>query len=267
MAREPNRCIFCGSQYQITKEHVFPVWLRDIFRRGPTDTHTFGFHDENPITPGASTVARRRSGQGQVGSKKIRKVCRQCNNGWLSRLEDDARPILYDLVYGNSRQLSPLDQRILSDWIVKTTMTAEFLIHDQIAIKQEERVEYRFRRLPRPNWRLWCGPYSGRKFRACGVFHYGFGLYLPPLPMRQGIKNTQFTILGLGHFLAVSFSSEDERLTLELGDNWQRALYRLWPSSWRPLQWPLGRSIDDAALGRLVSGFAEGFGLPPLRLE
>ncbi|MCX7365202.1 MAG: hypothetical protein NTV97_25690 [Alphaproteobacteria bacterium] len=266
MKIEPRHCIFCGSQYQITKEHVFPKWLRSIFVRAPTDTHTFGFHDA-AARRGGSSIARRISGQGQVGSKSIRKVCKKCNNGWMHDLEEDARPLLQDLVHGYSRTLSTLDQRILTDWIVKTTMTSEFLVHDQVAFTQAEREEYRFRRLPRPNWQVWCGFYTGTKFRACGVFHDALGIYLPPLPMKHGVKNTQFTILGLGHFLAISFSSEDQRLALALDGKWSLALHPLWRSSWQPTTWPLPRSLGDDALRALADGFSQSLGLPPPRME
>jgi hypothetical protein len=146
-------------------------------------------------------------------------------------------------------------------------MTSEFLVHDQVALTQAEREEYRFRRLPRPNWQVWCGFYSGTKFRACGVFHDAMGIYLPPLQLKPGVRNTQYTIFGLGHFLATSFASEDPRIALTLDDNWSLALHRLWPSPCKPIAWPLPRSIGDDALSALAGGFSQSLGLPPVRIE
>jgi hypothetical protein len=55
-----------------------------------------------------------------------RKVCeRRWNNGWMSRLETAAIPVLTPLILGQRRGLSPDDCRVLARWATKTHMTQE----------------------------------------------------------------------------------------------------------------------------------------------
>ena len=104
----PGRCIFCRGT-GLTKEHVLPDWLRVIFPRSATDTHTFGSYDWPCIIGHAVPIQNTRSAQGQIGSKKVRVVCRACNNGWLSQLEAAVQPILSDLISGYARTLTVAD--------------------------------------------------------------------------------------------------------------------------------------------------------------
>jgi hypothetical protein len=105
MPKPPRRCIFCGA-FGVTKEHVFPHWLRAIFPRLPTDTHTFGSLDWIDMpTVGQITIPRQKKGPGQAGSKKVKVVCKDCNNGWLSTMEQSTKPLLERLVYGEAGRL------------------------------------------------------------------------------------------------------------------------------------------------------------------
>jgi hypothetical protein len=137
--RPPGRCIFCGG-FGLTKEHVLPDWLRSIFPRSPADTHTVGTVDWiNLPTVGPIPLPGRSQRQGQAGSKKVKVVCKSCNTGWLSAMEEATKPILSALVQGTACALTITQQRALAIWITKTTMTAEFLVPKQITIKQAER--------------------------------------------------------------------------------------------------------------------------------
>lgn len=266
MARPPGRCIFCNG-FGLTKEHVFPDWMRTVFTRLPTDTHTFYDIDYVDLpTIGTVPLPSRRTGQGQVGSKKVKVVCRACNNGWLSQLEQNAKPLLTEVLNGRQRTFSVADQKLLATWIVKTTMTAEFWRPKEIAIKQPEREEFRLKMEPSSRWQIWGALYIGTKLQAGAIYHHGVGIYLPPNPVRVGVKNTQYTVMGIGRFLAINLSSEQEGLTFGMNPQLDVALIRLWPPIGTPVSWPLARSIDDPAAERIIAAFAKALGLPPASL-
>jgi hypothetical protein len=78
--RPPGRCIFCERPGNLSKEHLFPDWLGAYFprnsqtRRNATYTQ---WKDEAVVhRPGE----RSRTEHGHPGTKKLRKVCEDCNN-------------------------------------------------------------------------------------------------------------------------------------------------------------------------------------------
>jgi hypothetical protein len=177
-------------------------------------------------------------------------------------MEEATKPLLESLIYGESRTLSVTDQRQLAAWVTKTTMTAEFLEPKETAIAQTEREDLRLRGEPGARWQIWIAFYIGSKQVAGGIFHHGVGLYPPPLPMRVGVKNTQFTVMGLGRLLAISLSSEQDLLTFHMHGEATIAVKGLWPLGSHDLIWPPERSIDDGGADRIIASFGRMLGIP-----
>jgi hypothetical protein len=108
-----KRCIFCGrsgSEVKITKEHVWPYWLRT--------------HLKTQLLPGPlelrknETVIRTRPDVLFSVSPCI--ACIACNTGWMKQLEERARPLLLPMLDGLNLELSPADQSIVAAWCAKT---------------------------------------------------------------------------------------------------------------------------------------------------
>ncbi len=251
----------------MTKEHVLPNWLRAIFPRLPTDTHTFGsINMVNIPTAGPVPLPTRKQGQGQAGSKKVKVVCKACNIGWLSAMEEATKPILERLVYGMPGTLTVAEQRLLATWVAKTIMVAEFLEPKQIAISQSEREDFRLKREPGKHWQIWAAFYTGEKWMMGGIFHHGVGLHRPPVPARARLNNTQYSVVGLGRLLAICLSSEADWLTFGLHKEFEVAVHRLWPPTGRDAAWPPQWSIDDVAINKVIGAFGQLLGtpMPPL---
>lgn len=258
MAKPPGRCIFCGG-YGLSKEHVLPDWLRQIFPRLPTDTHTWGvLQNVDTATPSI----RRTRGQGQIGSKKVRVVCKKCNTGWLSTMEDETKATLSPIVSpGFAHSLSVDAQQRLATWIAKTTMTAEFLVKERPAISQAERERFKDRKLPDAHWQIWVSSYVGTRWRKGGIFHHGLGLYIPPEPMRVGVRNTQYTVIGLGRLVCIALSSTAQGFTMDLSEPLKVATRQLWPPLGQDQMWPSDRSLDDNSVEGLCAAFGRALNL------
>src|ERR1700742_2428273 len=94
------RCIFCLKP-GTTNEHLFPDWLRVLFPRTPKDTTTRGVTQWGQDKLGKLyAMPARTIHKGHSGVTKIPYVCAGCNNGWMSRLENRARPFLMPLIQG-----------------------------------------------------------------------------------------------------------------------------------------------------------------------
>jgi hypothetical protein len=50
------------------------------------------------------------------------RLCTRCNNGWMARLEDVAKPILAPMMHGTAVSLDPLEQLIIGTWLFKTAV-------------------------------------------------------------------------------------------------------------------------------------------------
>src|SRR5579864_1815829 len=82
-----NRCPFCGQPAKLTREHVWSAWIGRLL--------------------GKSKYAfRQRDAHGNVVKEwkrpgldlKPEVVCAQCNNGWMSKLENRAKAVMADMI-------------------------------------------------------------------------------------------------------------------------------------------------------------------------
>jgi len=111
-----RKCIFCGEPLRgrRAKEHVIPQWLLDHLAMRDHDLHlaVARTHDDAVVKDRSSVAANFVSGR----------VCYDCNNGWMQRLESKARPILTELIEGTRSLFSiSADERFLvARWAAKT---------------------------------------------------------------------------------------------------------------------------------------------------
>tara|TARA_A100000171_G_scaffold51670_1_gene66705 strand:- start:2156 stop:2905 length:750 start_codon:yes stop_codon:yes gene_type:complete len=68
-------CVFCKTEKNITKEHIIPKW---VFEKNVNDTMV--------------SSANKRS---QTYNKAVIPVCETCNNGYLSKIENHIKDILF----------------------------------------------------------------------------------------------------------------------------------------------------------------------------
>jgi len=110
-------CLGCGVELTgkvVTLDHALSDWLaKEIELPGVKLRHFL--HDENKPE---DTLLR----SYQLNTFGSKKVCAICNNGWMSRLETPAKPLILNLMYQKVSILSltDADRLTLSRWAVKT---------------------------------------------------------------------------------------------------------------------------------------------------
>jgi hypothetical protein len=98
--------MFCTST-PITKEHIFVDWIVALFPQGEYD-QGWGTQD---------TVVKHWTKQAM--ESKVGCVCRPCNNGWMSNIENDKKKILKHLISPKDSKpvkLSRRNQMMLARW-------------------------------------------------------------------------------------------------------------------------------------------------------
>ena len=87
----------------------------------------------------------------------IKSVCHECNNGWMSSLDDAGKSILSLLIKGEAAFLDVDSQKLIATWVAMKTMVGEFFDPVKAAVPLSERQFLRDRRQPPDNWIIWIG--------------------------------------------------------------------------------------------------------------
>jgi hypothetical protein len=112
-------CIFCGER-TLSREDAWPLWLMQRFpnnkvgimeaQRGKKELQTW--NQKNPRL-------------------KVKFVCPLCNNGWMSQLEGQVKPVVEALLSPESTLIDSQKQASLGVWSVKNAMVFEALRDDR----------------------------------------------------------------------------------------------------------------------------------------
>lgn len=86
----PTACLFCENPAG-NREHLWPKWIHERKNFGPI-RHKIGNRPEKIVGDPEQT---------------IKTVCSVCNNGWMSQLEDENKPIIASMF---SDLTIPLDE-------------------------------------------------------------------------------------------------------------------------------------------------------------
>ena len=95
-----GRCVFCGWEGTLTKEHAWPDWIRDVLPAG----HVKGHSQQHRVaaTTGEVTAITPVLHE-KAANRKVQVVCqRECNGGWMSDLENTAKPLLVPIILGEA---------------------------------------------------------------------------------------------------------------------------------------------------------------------
>lgn len=156
-------CGFCGGP-GVSKEHVWPDWLRKVILESRVTGGMKLFRAE--IERGGKTNHfKSASLEIQVGMP-----CKSCNNRWMSALENDVQSFVTGMVSRGEKTLLDADRlRALVRWIVKIAMVYEFTAAatEPRYFSGAERLAFKERlELPLNLW-IWAARYDGvRPIRA-----------------------------------------------------------------------------------------------------
>jgi hypothetical protein len=121
-------CLGCGVELTgdvVTLEHILPQWLASEIEMPNVKLQHFR-HDDGTKE---NTLLREHG----LNKYATRQVCFRCNGGWMSRLENQAKPLILSLMKAERSVLVLTDneRKTLSRWAVKTA----FLITTSETIK------------------------------------------------------------------------------------------------------------------------------------
>lgn len=248
-------CVFCGRQ-PVTAEDVFPQWLGHYLGR-----------KRSYVTTGAAIRDRRPDFVGFSMTARAKRVCRECNNGWMSRMEAEAIPILKPLFRETiALQLSGGDEgglRLLARWAMKTALMIQCVHKTPVIPSVVYRDFYGTRLPPSPQCWMFLARHTMHGI-ANGAHSIQWSVKGPPLPgggpTYEGemygitfcIANLVIQIIGY-----VPTSPLEGSFQVAYPTAYSHYVEQLWPMG-TGISWPLQRPVlDDEGLisfGRALSG-------------
>jgi hypothetical protein len=150
-----NTCIFCGNQ-KPSKEHIFPQWLKKIISEpAPTE------FQRSLVTKGTSGRNNFKKfdkrTQNPILSSQTKRVCKPCNNGWLSVLENKIIPIFKRLTYEQTIDLDIEEQTLLSTWASLLSIKWDLTDVNTCGHKPGDIKHIHDTKFAPPNFRVWVG--------------------------------------------------------------------------------------------------------------
>lgn len=137
-ARTPARkCVFCGAG-KLSEEHIWSQWARDLL---PSSE---GYLEvTNNIRDGQAFNRRIiRDAQGPITNKRLKRVCKPCNNVWMGRQEEAAKTIVTKLIAGVSSYLTKSQRKTLARWVVTKLMVLDVFRDGEQAFTDSERATF-----------------------------------------------------------------------------------------------------------------------------
>lgn len=254
-----RHCIFCDAP-RVSREHVYADWMRDYLPVLARTVHEVSLRGFNPASGEFGKESYRLPGvmnkTGAPRSRKLYIACEPCNNGWMSVLQESARPFLQPLVQqGTWRHLTVAAQTAIASWACMFTMVYERAHPETAAINAAQHRRFMETKVPGDEWRMWVGRPDEHFTAGNFALHRGRGAAITSDSRTMEVL-TQVTIAAPGKFAFMT--SCDRRpghelhpmLSFMLDQEADRVGFvRIWPTQERPI-------FSDPVPARLISNSA-----------
>jgi hypothetical protein len=224
----------------LSKEHIWSEWTHGLLGTNPANNR---MEDKWIFAPsmGSPKLTARNERPGQTATKQLRVVCERCNNGWMSRIENAAAPVLGPVILGRKLRLDVFAQKLIATWIALKTFIIEHNDRSRVVASQAQRTAFRDQRTIPAGMRIWIA--------QCGSGGWRSALYWEVHTMgtsehdRPGGPNTQSLTFGMGPLLIHVLFCTVAEVDLEMQSVSQPLVPRIFPSQTTTLDWPPPRAL------------------------
>jgi len=155
-------CIYCGKKAN-SKEHLYAAWLEAyVPHLLPYRIH---FSSENIIDFRKRVIVtgpvKKSIKPGSVNSHRLKIVCRECNGGWMGKLQERAKPHIIKLLQNDWSISSPESRNSIAAWATMFVMNVEFKDRKTVCISTADRAYLMKNGAAPRNWGVAIGIYNG----------------------------------------------------------------------------------------------------------
>lgn len=233
------RCIFCLSEGKPTREHLWPRWAQETLgegeRRNPI-RHSIEPHD-----------APHTSWDAPPFSATLKDVCRRCNNGWMSKIEAEAKPYAEPLIRGEEEILITVD----AQWAIARWAYLKVLLFERVERRHCLLPENRYREMYESsadeptlpaNMSVLVAAHEGERYGQ-----YAHRLLADASSHMPELFIGTLTIQRLVVQVIEDIADDGEVKTFQHDRRIAGNEARIWPFS-RPFSWPPGLALTDVGL-------------------
>lgn len=227
------KCIFCGNT-PLTEEHFWPDWLKTIMPKDGANSHIHRLINLDIADPSLLVVTPSMYKKpGPKGSRKLKVVCGDCNNGWMSKIENEVKPILENLILDRSIDLTTPDQLLLVRWAVSRSIIGEYTDLPTQAISPGERKYFKDTLYPPLNWFIWIAKngsdWSQTYQHMCAKIGlrdpYTFLYKIPEKP------NVQQSIIAIGNLVVCTVKLPFSNPNYFFLGSWAKKMIQIYPKT------------------------------------
>ena len=170
----------------------------------------------------------------------VKWLCASCNNGWMSRLENEAKPVMKSILDDKLKDIDISAQSTLARWALKTAMVLESIDSDRTWFYSEDERQLMgaVQSLP-PRTSVWIAKcinqpniYSAAKDLRTAPNNGGVRAYATTM----AFGSLAFQIVSIKTSVAIP---ENVTLTYEItGGPWDQTLLQVWPAMQKSMEWP-----------------------------
>lgn len=258
--RQMRKCVFCGSG-KLSAEHIWSQWMRDLL---PSSD---GYQEIAQKRRGEKTFGGRilRDAQGPITNKRLRRVCKPCNNGWMGKKEEAAKPLLTKLITGTPTVIKQSEVGPLLDWLVTKLIVLDVMRDgEQTFTEQERSAFYTHGTIPRSLsvWLLQCGDGPWKTLiwsHAQRMTIVIDDTWVNAKPPAEAGPNLKLFLWGVGEALFVAYYEREIDFDLVFPE---AVALKLIPDQWSEISWPPKKvtANEAASLQHTLTRLGAGIG-------
>jgi hypothetical protein len=232
-------CIFCKREGKATREHLWPRWAQGTLEEGKRKElvrHSIEPHD-----------APHTIWDAPLFSATVKDVCGRCNNGWMSKIEGEAKAYAEPLIRGEEGILIGVD----AQWAISRWAYLKVLLFERIDKRQHMLSENRYRQmydssLGEPtlpaDMTVLLAAHEGERYGQ-----YAHRLLADARSRRPEVFIGTITIQHLVVQVIEDIADDGDVKTFQHDKRIAGNEARIWPFS-QPFDWPPGLALTDAGL-------------------
>ena len=242
----------------MSKQHIWPNWLKKVYPR-VNSSHISESYGLNTTDGRPKYYSSSKEHTGHQGTSKVKKVCIACNGGWMSRIENNMKPIFSSLLLDESIIIDLTDQVLLSNWAVMATIVAEHAENRRVSISETDRSLLYTNQLPPDGWIIWIAKNEGPQWQL--QRHRNRKIALPDqlTDFGNGIQpirfNSQLSIFGIGGLAIITCKIPWKDYQMHFEGDVSNKLIQIYPSVTQSIDWSKCVAISDSDIDFLFDFF------------
>ena len=230
-----RKCIFCNNKAS-TREDAWPLWL---MKRFPASNTSYMDAERGGHKLGSWPMAK--------PGLRVKWLCANCNNGWMSRIESKTKPVLISILDDKLNAMDSSSQTTLACWAVRTSMVLECLNPNRIWFYTDyERQMMRVTQSIPPRTSVWIAKcvnqpniYSAAKGLRTSIDDNGVHAYVTTM----AFGSLAFQIVSIKTPTTIP---ENMSLTYDVTEGpWGQTLLQIWPIIQESGGWPVGYGLNS----------------------